>query len=376
MAPEAELFDRCAEVARAHLADAAEKRIEDAALYIAHVEGAAPLRRLAMATGRAASSVHKAVRRVEAMRDDPLIDRAFDTFGEAAKAVLRSAAAGRSADCKAESLMHTDLTEKPAGATDSAYVTRVAAQVLERLCEPEAFMMIARNAEKAGVFSRRNRFRRPLSLLTVEMASTLAARDWVRCVSRTEVSAKYAVSEAGRAWLRRHRATQADETPFRAQHATPGKRTVTRADGATETLRVNLRESPLAWLATRAGSDGAPFLTPDEVEAGERLRADFEAAQMGPRVTQDWRAFLTPASGTRGPGAGPAEGPTAARARVSSALEALGPGLADAALRTCCHLEGLETVERSMGWSARSGKVVLKIALQRLAIHYGVAVAA
>lgn len=376
MAPEAELFDRCAEVARAHLAHAAEKRIEDAAFYIAHVEGSAPLRRLAMATGRAASSIHKAVRRIEAMRDDPLIDRAFDAFGEAAKAMLAGPSAGGGADFKAESLMQTELNAKPIEAKDSAYVTRVAAQVLERLCEPEAFMMVARNAEKAGVFSRRNRFRRPLSLLTVEMASTLAARDWVRCVSRTEVSAKYAVSEAGRAWLRRHRATEADESPFAAQHAAPGRRTAMRADGVAESLKVNLRESPLAWLATRAGPDGAPFLTPDEVEAGERLRADFEAAQMGPRVTQDWRAFLTPASGSRGPGAGPAEGPTAARSRVSSALEALGPGLADAALRTCCHLEGLEAVERSMGWSARSGKVVLKIALQRLAVHYGVAAAA
>ena len=62
-----------------------------------------------------------------------------------------------------------------------------------------------------------------------------------------------------------------------------------------------------------------------------------------------------------------------ARDRVTKALDSLGPGLADVALRVCCFLEGLEACERRMGWSARSGKVVLKIALQRLADHYGLA---
>ena len=54
-------------------------------------------------------------------------------------------------------------------------------------------------------------------------------------------------------------------------------------------------------------------------------------------------------------------------------MEALGPGLSDIVFRVCCFLEGLETAEKRLGWSARSGKVVLKIALERLAAHYRIA---
>jgi hypothetical protein len=57
-------------------------------------------------------------------------------------------------------------------------------------------------------------------------------------------------------------------------------------------------------------------------------------------------------------------------------MEALGPGLSDIVFRICCFLEGLETAEKRLGWSARSGKVVLKIALERLAMHYKIPVAA
>ena len=90
-------------------------------------------------------------------------------------------------------------------------------------------------------------------------------------------------------------------------------------------------------------------------------------------MAQDWRKFLTPGDRLAGSpvSRGPAAGPSAARDRVASALSGLGPGLSDVALRVCCFLEGLEACERRMGWSARSGKVVLKIALQRLAEHYG-----
>jgi hypothetical protein len=60
----------------------------------------------------------------------------------------------------------------------------------------------------------------------------------------------------------------------------------------------------------------------------------------------------------------------AARERVAAALRDLGPGLGDVVLRVCCYLEGLEVAERRMGWAARSGKIVLRIALQRLRRHY------
>ena len=39
-------------------------------------------------------------------------------------------------------------------------------------------------------------------------------------------------------------------------------------------------------------------------------------------------------------------------------------------LRCCCYLEGLEAAEKKLGWSARSGKIVLRIALMRLKQHY------
>jgi hypothetical protein len=107
------------------------------------------------------------------------------------------------------------------------------------------------------------------------------------------------------------------------------------------------------------------------IGAAERLREDFELAQMGPRVAQNWDRFLTMGDrgGFRGD-AGIAEGPRAARDRVAAALRDLGPGLGDVALRVCCFLDGIEAAEQRMGWAARSGKIVLRIALQRLRRHY------
>jgi hypothetical protein len=63
----------------------------------------------------------------------------------------------------------------------------------------------------------------------------------------------------------------------------------------------------------------------------------------------------------------------AAKQRFAHALRAAGPGLQDILIDVCCHLTGLEDAERQRGWPQRSAKIVLQIALDRLAHHYGIA---
>jgi hypothetical protein len=137
---------------------------------------------------------------------------------------------------------------------------------------------------------------------------------------------------------------------------------------------INLAESPISWLARRRGKDGQPMISEEELCAGERLRADFWFAQMTPRVTANWEATASTASGRRGaPGTGSdvQDNVIAAAERVRRALAAVGPELAGVLIDVCCHLKGLEDAERRARWPQRSGKIVLQIALRTLARHYG-----
>lgn len=135
---------------------------------------------------------------------------------------------------------------------------------------------------------------------------------------------------------------------------------------------VKVERGPLEWLRERKDRDGNPWIGNEEYAAGLRLRADFEKAQLQPRVTASWTGV--PNDRTRGaPGMGLdiRERVADAQQRVRSALAAVGLDHANILLDVCCFDTGLGNVERRSGWPQRSGKVILQIALRQLARHYG-----
>lgn len=144
-----------------------------------------------------------------------------------------------------------------------------------------------------------------------------------------------------------------------------GQRLLPPADAVDRrVVAVNLAESPLGWLARRG------LLNERQVMAGERLREDHGRAGLGTRVTMRWE--MTPrGQHDRGGGAqGQALAALDAKRRFDSAMDAVGEGLSDILWRVVCEGEGLAEAEKGLGWPTRAGKLVLGIALDRLASHY------
>jgi len=157
---------------------------------------------------------------------------------------------------------------------------------------------------------------------------------------------------------------------FRARHLDLTQRVVTTDSGCVEAT-VDDAESPLAWLARRRGRDGRPMIAAQQFQAGERLRADFTRAHLMPRTTSNWTNPLPGGRGAGGRAGDFTDVMLASRQRVQHALEAVGPEFSGLLLDVCCFLKGLEDVERERRWPSRSAKVVLQLALDRLARHYG-----
>lgn len=338
--------------------------------YLAHTETGASIRALARASDCHPSTVLRQVRRFEGRRDDPLIDAALKSLS------ARVCKTDNDHERDKEMMNIECLQANPSqvvGLTQKQ-IDQDAKRILRRLCEHGAVLAVAREMETAVVV-RETQAGDQLRTAVVgrEIAQAMALKDWITCPDPEGRVARYFITNTGRAALRRLTAEDENRAGGFAE-----KRMDAESDAGWDiaTLegepplphRYHVTESPLVGLARRRDRDGEPFVKRELVAAGERLREDFELAQVGTNKVECWEAFVTGDVVELRP-----EGPKsaiAARGRVRDALRDLGPGLGDVVLRCCCYLEGLEQTEKKMGWSARSGKIVLRIALQRLKRHY------
>ncbi len=132
-------------------------------------------------------------------------------------------------------------------------------------------------------------------------------------------------------------------------------------------VTVNIGESPLSWLHARSLIDDR------QLAAGELLRRDYERAGLSGRVTMVWDA--PPSDGNaRGPQRAGLEsnGRIDAKARFHAAVSHAGRGLSDVLWRVVCAGERLPEAEKALGWPSRSGRLVLTLALDRVADYYRV----
>ena len=348
---------------------------EGALHYLAHTELGLPIRALARAANCHASTILRQIRRVETRRDDPLVDAALRQLGQVHhKETLPEPQ-------KEDDAMPVPSTD-PIAVPDASTLNREALRILRRLCETGAVLAVATEMEKAvvvrdtaGGSSTRT------AVVSTDVAQAMALKDWITPASTGRI-VRYHITAAGRTALQEMledpELSQLDPTGlaeapanFLGKGEEVGALDLEIESGRSRRIRYALAESPLSTLARRRDRKGTPFLDDTLVAAGERLREDFELAQMNGSAPQEWDNLLRSDGEQAASAARKTEDAASqARARVAAALADLGPGLSDVVLRCCCYLEGLETAEKRLGWSARSGKVVLRIALMRLQRHF------
>jgi hypothetical protein len=235
-------------------------------------------------------------------------------------------------------------------------VEREGRRVLRRLSNPHLFLAPEAGSHFALAGSKRAGRIMRVSARVVEQ---FLKHGWLDPRGTTPQTFK--LSPAGAQWLARSGVSG----PFESSQRILEQRVIATPEGE-RLVTVNEAESPLARLRFRGQ------VTPVQFEAGDRLRRDFTLAGLMPRLCADLTAPIS--NSARGAKSAPmAETVIAARQRFRLAMAHVGPGLSDILFDVCCHLKGLEAVEGLNAWPVRSAKVVLQIALDRLAAHYGIA---
>ncbi|MGO4525624.1 DUF6456 domain-containing protein [Microvirga sp. 2MCAF35] len=248
-------------------------------------------------------------------------------------------------------------------------MTKEARRLLTMLGQPETWAIIDPTDPASVLVHRR---RSGVSVGAGRFASAVADALVRQDLGRWEQSASgrktLRLTKVGEACLRRASAPEADMAFFHQHRETDVA--IVESETGVARVRVDSDESPLDWLRRRKGRDGEPMIDEASYQAGERLRTDIMLAGLLPGVTARWDGM--PRSGGPGSPSESTDRMVAARQRLRNAFDAIGGDFSDLLLDFCGFLKGLEQIERERQWPARSAKIVVRLALSRLAEHYGI----
>ncbi|HBZ44149.1 MAG TPA: helix-turn-helix domain containing protein [Maritimibacter sp.] len=327
--------------------------------YLAHTEGGASLRHIARKSGCHASTVMRQVRRTETLREDPLADSALSSL----ETFLRSAGMARAE--REETLMTMARTDQ-----EQERLNRDILRALKALSDPKALLVIADGVEDAVVVVNTDEDR-PVRRAVVSraVAEMLALQEWIDGRSKGRLG-RYKITGAGRTELsRRIAATES----ARVQVTDDTRKT--RTTQGTGQKRTAGAEPPLTVLARRKRTGGEPFLPPELVRAAERFKESYEIARAAGMLGDDLDDLLldrlaAPKRVAQGSSAEAIPRGALALEHLTKAVRCLGPELSRTVILAVCRETGMETIEKQLDYPARSGKIVLRIALNSLARHY------
>jgi hypothetical protein len=214
-----------------------------------------------------------------------------------------------------------------------------------------------------GVFAGADRRRRPFATAKAsEVSAALSDGVLQGC------GGGYVLSPEGQARIAR--ADSRTGQGFADQHRSVILRTLMEPQGERAVLADAEACAPLArYLKPQRGKPA--LLQPVHAQAAQILVRDYERSALTSRVTMNWSP--APGGKTRSAPKDRAEAPVSrldAQARVMDALDAVGPGLDRLLTNVLLREAGMGRAERELGWPERTGAPALRLALDRLAIHY------
>ena len=140
----------------------------------------------------------------------------------------------------------------------------------------------------------------------------------------------------------------------------------------TRKVAFNQNENVILKLNKKYDKKGNPIISLEQMNAAIKLQKDYEKAQLRQKITLNWESFKNKTQKNKKyTQYTQSETGSRARKRLQNALNYVGPELTPILIKICCMEHGLTQTETNLQIPKSSARIILQIALTRLARYYG-----